>query len=206
MSYTTSNAIRRAGSALYDFLTPETQDVVFLSLLLAKKMAEGAQPRQTKPAVAIDELDDDAKARAGRLRDLVVRKCYEPELRRELVDRLVLIVVRGWATAKELETAVVNAKKKRAVWEATDGLRGREFMWQTLAKWAKGVYSREGEVWTQTDPAIEPPPRAVDYATEKEDDEEALEVAIDSKGRTTVKRRARSSLNATDRETTRARA
>lgn len=211
MKYTSDN-VRRAGAALYDFITPETQDVVFLSLLLAKKIADGGRPAATATSTAggfLVEIPESDREKATRLRELIVRKCYEQELRRELVDRLVLIVARGWATTKELENAIISAKKKRAVWEATDGAKGREFMWQTLAKWGKGVFAREGVTWTQTDAALEPPPRTSDFGgdVKKEDDDATsdadLEISIDRRGRTIVKRRGSSNDND---ETTRPRA
>ena len=51
---------------------------------------------------------------------------WEPTTRRELVDRLTNLVVNRIATSRDLERAIVDAKRRRDVYERTGGRDGVE--------------------------------------------------------------------------------
>ena len=98
---------------------------------------------------------DDKKSR---LRSRIARDIWEPTTRRELVDRLTNLVVNKIATARDLQRAVVDAKKRRDVYERTGGRDGVETIWKALGYWAKCRYEEAGFEWTATSSILEPCP------------------------------------------------
>ena len=92
---------------------------------------------------------------AERLRERIALDIWEPTTRRDLVDRLTNLVVNKIATARDLQRAVVDAKKRRDVYERTGGRDGVETLWKALGYWAKCRYEEAGFEWTATSSILE---------------------------------------------------
>lgn len=64
--------------------------------------------------------------KSERLRERIALDIWEPTTRRELVDRLTNLVVNRIVTSRDLERAIVDAKRRRDVYERTGGRDGVE--------------------------------------------------------------------------------
>lgn len=134
--------------------------------------------------------------KAERLRERIALDIWEPTTRRDLVDRLTNLVVNRIATARDLQRAVVDAKKRRDVYERTGGRDGVETIWKALGYWAKCRYEEAGFEWTATSSILEPCPyKSVTTPKEEEQpkEEEKLtyeetKAALDEARRNLLKR------------------
>lgn len=108
--------------------------------------------------------------KVARLRSLLVRDIWEPDLRAELVDRCVRLVASGVCNGTELKKAIAHAKEKKRAFEESDGKRGSDSLWKPLGVWCKGKYEAAGVAWSKTDKRLEPQPR--DDAPRQEREEE----------------------------------
>ncbi len=102
-------------------------------------------------------LTDDQRAQ---LHEKIVRNIWEPELYVELVDRIVELVDCNVVSLNELSGAVLLAKSKKALWEASNGEKGRE-MWSFLGTWCKKNWERSGRTWTKCSGATERKPEEI---------------------------------------------
>ncbi len=98
-------------------------------------------------------------ANVARLRAAIVARIWEPDLRSELVDRIVGVIGAGWVDVRATKAAIRKAAEARADYERTNGTRGVDSLWKPLATWLKGVYEANGAAWTPTASAIEPQPK-----------------------------------------------
>lgn len=113
---------------------------------------------------------DDKKSR---LRSRIARDIWEPTTRRELVDRLTDLVVKGVVSARELERAIKDATRRRSTYEKTGGRDGVETIWKALGYWAKCVYESHGMNWSPTSSELEPCPYKNQSATTEEPEEKS---------------------------------
>ena len=113
---------------------------------------------------------DDKKSR---LRSRIARDIWEPTTRRELVDRLTDLVVKGVVSARELERAIKDATRRRSTYEKTVGRDGVETIWKALGYWAKCVYETHGMIWSPTSSELEPCPFKSQSATTEEPEEKS---------------------------------
>lgn len=101
-----------------------------------------------------------ASEEAAKTRAEIVAQVWEPDLRSDLVDRIVLARVNGWIDQPTIKAAIKKALDARAEYERSGGQRGRDAAWKSLAVWIKGVYESNNAAWTPTRSAIEPRPSA----------------------------------------------
>lgn len=113
---------------------------------------------------------DDKKSR---LRARIARDIWEPTTRRELVDRLTDLVVKGVVSARELERAIKDATRRRSTYEKTGGRDGVETIWKALGYWAKCVYETHGMIWSPTSSELEPCPFKNQSAPTEEPEEKS---------------------------------
>ena len=113
---------------------------------------------------------DDKKSR---LRSRIARDIWEPTTRRELVDRLTDLVVKGVVSARELERAIKDATRRRSTYEKTGGRDGVETIWKALGYWAKCVYETHGMIWSPTSSELEPCPFKTQSAPTEEPEEKS---------------------------------
>ena len=91
-------------------------------------------------------------------RSLVARKIWEPDLRSELVDRIVDLVVSGYVRVEEVEKIVEKAQRRKLQFEETNGVKGCESVWRTIGSWTKERWIQSGRQWTATSKQLEPQP------------------------------------------------
>lgn len=77
------------------------------------------------------------------IRRELVRRIYEPELSRDLVDRIVDLQ-EGGVRAYEINAAIERAKEDAEVYKTTAGAKGLRFAWMSLSAWAKNEYKNRG--------------------------------------------------------------
>lgn len=169
-----------AVSKYYDQLGPTERGaaVLILSTLgyVAKCLETEAPTTATAtPATPPANVSDDKLAR---LRAKLVADVWEPDLRSDLIDRIVEAYRLGWTDAKTLQAVVAKATKAKTLFETSEGQRGKDSNWKTLSTWCKGVFERNGKKWKPTSSALEPRPRQPRVAPE-----ELAEVANESEGR-----------------------
>lgn len=92
-------------------------------------------------------------------RSLVARKIWEPDLRSELVDRIVDLVVSGYVRVEEVEKIVEKAQRRKLQFEETNGVKGCESVWRTIGSWTKERWIQSGRQWTATSKQLEPKPQ-----------------------------------------------
>lgn len=92
-------------------------------------------------------------------RSLVVRKIWEPDLRAELVDRIVDLVVNGYVKPDEVGQIVEKAQRRKRQFEETNGVKGCESVWRTIGSWTKERWIQSGRQWTATSKQLEPKPQ-----------------------------------------------
>ena len=92
-------------------------------------------------------------------RSLVARKIWEPDLRAELVDRIVDLVVSGYVRVEEVEKIVEKAQRRKLQFEETNGVKGCESVWRTIGAWTKERWIQSGRQWTATSKQLEPKPQ-----------------------------------------------
>lgn len=121
--------------------------------------------RQGAPTLELRRFSPD---QAATLHDMIVSKIWEPDLRRELVDRIVYAFDHNWIDAATLKAAISKAKAAKNDYERSQGAVGRDSVWKSLGCWIKGVFSANGERWTPTGSAVEPRPVPKKAATVSE--------------------------------------
>ena len=158
-------------SCLKDFncqnSTPPTARRAESPIPLAKNASSLPQPavavrasvESAEPAVAspVERSAESSSASLGGLRRVnkyspeqravirreLVRRIYEPELSRDLVDRIVDLQEDG-VRAYEINAAIERAKEDAEVYKTTDGAKGVRFAWMSLSAWAKNEYKNRG--------------------------------------------------------------
>lgn len=159
------NARESCLSALGMFRELDADYRVKINALPAEVPSENAVVR-AQPSAPMSE-------KAERLRERIALDIWEPTTRRDLVDRLTNLVVNRIATARDLQRAVVDAKKRRDVYERTGGRDGVETLWKALGYWAKCRYEEAGFEWTATSSILEPCPHK--SVTAPKDEEQPAE-------------------------------
>lgn len=101
------------------------------------------------------KMTDEQRAK---LRSIIVADMWEPDLRRELVDRIVDLVDFGDVSASEVKKQIAAAKEKKNLFRSTSGEKGRESVWQTMATWVRRQWESKGLEWRRTSMDLEPMP------------------------------------------------
>ena len=124
---------------------------------------EGVGAREEARSVAeIRDAVDFEDARVVELRKKIVEIVWEPELNRDLVDRLVGAAVLGLSgiSGRDAVALARNAAESRARYLRTDGRAGRRRAWETLGLAVKRIYDEAGWRWVPTRVSTEPDPQA----------------------------------------------
>lgn len=112
------------------------------------------QPATVKEARPLNWPAD----KVQRYRTFIVRKMWEPDLRAELVDRIVELVVNGFVTYQEVDQIIEKAAQRKRRYDDTNGAKGSESMWRTIGAWTKEKWIETGRSWTATNKRLEPRP------------------------------------------------
>lgn len=116
------------------------------------------------PRRSIDEAIkrvDFSEEKIATFRAKLVELVWEPDLNRELIDRLTAAAVLGIGGLNEKGAFKLcrEAADAQALYEKTDGRYGKKRRWQTLGYSVKRVYDVEGYEWTSTKIENEPAPK-----------------------------------------------
>lgn len=122
-------------------------------------------PQQPAPIKQARPLNWPAD-KVQRYRTFIVRKIWEPDLRAELVDRVVELVVNGFVTYQEVDQIIEKAAQRKRRYDDTNGEKGSESMWRTIGAWTKEKWIESGRAWTATNKRLEPKPPEVKPITE----------------------------------------
>lgn len=91
------------------------------------------------------------------LRRHIVKGIWAPDLKAELVDRLILLMESHTIRAYELNAAIQDAQYKHEQFKTTQGAKGTSAVWKPVAYWAKQKYENAGVRWDKCTGAPEPP-------------------------------------------------
>lgn len=91
------------------------------------------------------------------LRRHIVKGIWAPDLKAELVDRLILLMESHTIRAYELNAAIQDAQYKHEQFKTTQGAKGSSAVWKPVAYWAKQKYESAGVRWVKCSGANEPP-------------------------------------------------
>lgn len=119
--------------------------------------------KRHKPSASLDAFVPKRNLTDSQLasfRAKLVNQIWESDLRADLVDRIVFAYDGGYFDVPTLRSAIRRAKSRKADYERSNGLKGKDAIWKTLASWLKGVYESHGVEWTPTASALEPRPEA----------------------------------------------
>ena len=92
------------------------------------------------------------------LRRAIVAQIWTPDLRAELVDRVVELCAGGGVILSEFNDTARRAVWSYRQWQETNGARGIRAPWIAVAGWLKRKYEIDGRPWTPAAPALEPKP------------------------------------------------
>lgn len=115
-------------------------------------------PRSIDDAVKrVDFSEEKIAAFRAKLVDIV----WEPDLNRELVDRLTAAAVLGIGGLNDKGAFKIcrEAADAKRLYEKTDGRAGKKRIWQSLGYAVKRFYDAEGYEWTSTKIENEPAPK-----------------------------------------------
>lgn len=96
--------------------------------------------------------------RRAEFRARLVRNIWAPDLRSELVERVIGIVEARFVIPHDVTLAVKKANSEKKVYDETNGAQGVAAAWISIASWCKGVYATNGYEWTPCSPNLEPSP------------------------------------------------
>lgn len=116
---------------------------------------------ETRNVAEIRDAVDFEDARVLELRKKVVEIVWEPELNRDLVDRLVgaAVLRLSGISPRDAVALARDAAESRARYARTDGRAGRRRAWETLGLAVKRIYDEAGWRWVPTRVAAEPKPQ-----------------------------------------------
>lgn len=140
-------------NSISETTVPYTRELILINKSIKESILESEpkEPERDAPTVddAVRRVDfTDEKVR--RLRQAISRDVYEPGLHADLVDRAATAIVQKIATANELKAAIRQAKENRRIQEITNGTKGKNTLWRTLALFVKAWFDEAGYIWTPT--------------------------------------------------------
>lgn len=146
-----------------------TQEKVLFGLLINQDLS--ALTQRYAPIVASKrraDLPDSTDAldfpehtdlqKVAKYRASLVAEIWEPDLDRQLVDRIVFAVVVKMTSAKKVHSWINRARNRMTEYENTDGRRGVPTLWMSLGKWCKELYEENGIEWKKVRGGQEPEP------------------------------------------------
>ena len=96
--------------------------------------------------------------RRAEFRARLVRNIWAPDLRSELVERVIGIVEARFVVAHDVTLAVKKANSEKKVYDETNGAQGVAAAWISITSWCKNIYATNGYEWTSCAPSVEPSP------------------------------------------------
>lgn len=125
-----------------------------IHFMLALELNSKSRSTQSIPSRRLSD------AQRNRFRVQLVRSIWEPDLRKDLVDRIVDAFDAGYFDVVTLRATIRRAKNRKLDYDRSNGVKGKDAIWKTLASWVKGIYESQGRKWTPTTSAVEPRPAA----------------------------------------------
>lgn len=126
----------------------------------SRPVAPAEQPEQEPRRELRDSFEVktpmSAENRAA-LRRHIVKGIWAPDLKAELVDRLILLMESHTIRAYELNAAIQDAQYKHEQFKTTQGAKGTSAAWKPVSYWAKQKYENAGVRWIKCTGAPEPP-------------------------------------------------
>ena len=174
-----------------------TQEKVLFGLLINQDLS--ALTQRYAPTVApkrradlpdsTDDLDFPEHTdlqKVAKYRASLVAEIWEPDLDRQLVDRIVFAVVVKMTSAKKVHSWINRARNRVTEYENTDGRRGVPTLWMSLGKWCKELYEENGIEWKKVRGGQEPEPIREKPGVKqepKEEEEKTQEITEEERAR-----------------------
>lgn len=158
-------------------LSTEGLEALNLALRFIAGIKEEMLPDQQSSLTQGKTDNAKANSKAQSFRRWLVRQIYEPELRAELVDRIVNLYTSGQASVSEIKETINKARTLKRAFVNSDGMKGKQSMWLTIGAWCKSKYISAGWGWDKTTPRLEPAPaklRSVEEIVEERLEKERL--------------------------------
>lgn len=153
------NQYRKTIDALPEEVVEEvTRGLKFFAALRERYNNATSEQTEQQPTIQARPVSW-SEGKIKSFRSLVVRKIWEPDLRAELVDRIVDLVVNGYVKPDEVGRIVEKAQRRKRQFEETNGVKGCESVWRTIGSWAKERWIQSGRQWTATSKQLEPKPQ-----------------------------------------------
>ena len=126
----------------------------------SRPVAPAEQPEQEPRRELRDSFEIETPMSAenkAALRRHIVKGIWAPDLKAELVDRLILLMESHTIRGYELNAAIQDAQYKYEQFKTTQGAKGSSAVWKPVAYWAKQKYESAGVRWDKCSGAQEPP-------------------------------------------------
>ena len=135
---------------------------------------------------ALDFPEHTDLQKVAKYRASLVAEIWEPDLDRQLVDRIVFAVVVKMTSAKKVHSWINRARNRITEYENTDGRRGVPTLWMSLGKWCKELYEENGIEWKKVRGGQEPEPIREKPGVKqepKEEEEKTQEITEEERAR-----------------------
>ena len=159
-------------NSISETTVPYTRELILINKSIKESILESEPKEPERDAQTVDDAVrrvDFTDEKVRRLRQAISRDVYEPGLHADLVDRAATAIVQKIATANELKAAIRQAKENRRIQEITNGTKGKNTLWRTLALFVKAWFDEAGYIWTPTANRREKSP----FRTETQEEREA---------------------------------
>ena len=182
-AYTTIPAITQE-KVLFGLLI--NQDLSALTQRYAPTVAPKRRADLPDSTDALDFPEHTDLQKVAKYRASLVAEIWEPDLDRQLVDRIVFAVVVKMTSAKKVHSWINRARNRITEYENTDGRRGVPTLWMSLGKWCKELYEENGIEWKKVRGGQEPEPIREKPGVKqepKEEEEKTQEITEEERAR-----------------------
>ena len=182
---------------LYSQLPASSKSQFTFGLALAREVLASVAPSVSTVAPkrradlpestdALDFPEHTDLQKVAKYRASLVAEIWEPDLDRQLVDRIVFAVVVKMTSAKKVHSWINRARNRITEYENTDGRRGVPTLWMSLGKWCKELYEENGIEWKKVRGGQEPEPIREKPGVKqepKEEEEKTQEITEEERAR-----------------------
>lgn len=140
-------------NSISETTVPNTRELILINKSIKESILESEPKEPDRDAPTVDDAVrrvDFTDDKVRRLRQAISRDVYEPGLHADLVDRAATAIVQKIATPNELKAAIRQAKENLRIQEITNGTKGKNTLWRTLALFVKAWFDEAGYIWTPT--------------------------------------------------------
>ena len=140
-------------NSISETAVPYTRELILINKSIKESILESEPKEPERNAQTVDDAVrrvDFTDDKVRRLRQAISRDVYEPGLHADLVDRAATAIVQKIATTNELKAAIRQAKENVRIQEITNGTKGKNTLWRTLALYVKAWFDEAGYIWTPT--------------------------------------------------------